>query len=229
MVRRRRVSAPAERLRERAVRVGGLPAADQAELIAQAIEELAAIAADGAWIARRTVADPHVEVAAEHQVGLAADAGDAVEDLVRRPDVAVLADGTVDAEEADGARRPARAPKLPADDPAAELRDVDGDDLGRAHEKTTSPACRSGRLPDESILFARTEALARALGRGPAFLAEDHVGRQASENARPVTRAFGAPAAEEVVRDEAERRAHLYHLLRRLTMVAISTRSSSRI
>jgi len=210
-----RVPAPTQGLREPPARVRRLPAANQVELSVDPIEELALPAAEGAWIVGGAPPDGNVEVAAEDQISVALDVQDAVEDRVHRANVAALARGAVDAEDAHRPRRPPTAPDLPADDPAVELWDRDRCEPSRANEHAGPPTARLAcRAPDEGVLGGRAEALAAALPRRPALLAEDDVRPQRSHDARPLAGALGAAPAQEVVGDKPKTVVHSIHCRR---------------
>src|SRR5262249_2908223 len=158
-----------------------LPAADQFELSVDTIEEFALATTKGAWIVGGAPPHDDVEVAAEDQIRVALDVEDAVEDRVHRADVAALAGRAVGAEDTPRPRRPAAAPDLSAHDPALEVRDRDRCEPSRTHEHACPPTARlAGGAPDEGVLGGRAKALAQALARRPALLAEDDVRLQRS-------------------------------------------------
>jgi hypothetical protein len=130
------------------------------------------------------------------------DAANAVENLVGRSNVATLAGRAMDTEDADRQRRPGSAPHLPSHHPPLVLRNLDRNELSQSKQKTTSPARGARGMPEERILGPESEVLSRRDLRRSAFLPEDDIWSQGSEDARPVTWALGAPPAQEVVGDK---------------------------
>ena len=183
MIGRGGVCAPSERLREGATGVGGLPTADQAELLRQAFEERQTIPAERAVALCGAIPDCDIEVAGENQLGRPSETRNAVEDLVHGTDVAVLPHRRVDAEDSKRLGRPRSTPDLTADDPTIELGNGDAGELCPSEEQPASPSRAPRGAPDEGIARARTKGLARGLLGWATFLPEDDVGGQRPQKA----------------------------------------------
>ena len=98
MVGRARIAHPSQRLRQRAVRIRGLPTTDQIELAAQAVKDVAFAAKNPDRLMGLPVTDGDVEVTAEHKVCAAAQRRYTIENVLHRADVSAFTDRSVNAE-----------------------------------------------------------------------------------------------------------------------------------
>jgi hypothetical protein len=85
-------------LSQRAVRIRGLPATHQIELVGQAVEHVAFCAKIPDRLGWLPVSDSDVEVTAQHQVCAAAKHRHPVKNVLHRTDVSAFAHGPVNAE-----------------------------------------------------------------------------------------------------------------------------------
>src|SRR4051812_18858327 len=118
MVGRAWIGHPAQRLRQRAIRICCLPATHQVELLAQTVENGQLAPKHFDRLSEPTVSDRDVEIAAQYKICTISQQRHTIKNLLHRSNVSVVANRAMNAEHPDRTLGPRAVPDFTANDPS---------------------------------------------------------------------------------------------------------------
>jgi hypothetical protein len=180
--------------------MGRLPTGNQLEFPRNPIQHTLLRARHPNRPARLAIAGRHVEIAAQHDVGIPANRRQRIQDRMHTVHVTTLARRTMNRKNLQPASAQARGPmQFAARNPTGKTRQTDGRRGYARREQTRAPASAHCFLPQAAAVIDATADRARLT-----FLREQNVGRQFLVQQTPMSCARLAAAAQKIVGDYAQ-------------------------